>query len=144
MLNDFRKYNYYENTIIINALRTDAPKKAFELFSHILNAHEIWNSRIKERPAKYSLNQLHRLDDFANINEELNNETQNMLEDKNLDDVINYKNLSGKAFSNKLSDILLHLFNHGTHHRGQISMLLRQNNIAPPITDYIFYVREQF
>ena len=69
---------------------------------------------------------------------------QPKIEEENLDKLISYQNSSGKIFSNKLSDILLHLFNHGTHHRAQISLLLRQNNIVPPKTDYIFYKREQF
>ena len=144
MLNEFRKYNFNANTIIINALTTDSPIKTFELFSHILNAHEIWNSRIKGIPSKYSLNQVHSLNDLAIINEKLDKETQKILEEENLDKLISYQNSSGKIFSNKLSDILLHLFNHGTHHRAQISLLLRQNNIVPPKTDYIFYKREQF
>ncbi len=32
---------------------------------------------------------------------------------------VSYQTTSGKAYSQKLQDILLHLFNHQTHHRGQ-------------------------
>jgi uncharacterized damage-inducible protein DinB len=33
--------------------------------------------------------------------------------------------------------------NHGTHHRAQIALLLREAEIAPPATGYIYYLREQ-
>ncbi|HUN98832.1 MAG TPA: DinB family protein [Bradyrhizobium sp.] len=32
---------------------------------------------------------------------------------------VSYRTTSGRAYSQKLQDILLHLFNHQTHHRGQ-------------------------
>lgn len=36
----------------------------------------------------------------------------------------------------------LHLFNHQTHHRGQIHDQLVQTDVAPPSLDLIFYLRE--
>lgn len=43
--------------------------------------------------------------------------------------VINYKDRMGNALSNKLGHILLHLFNHQTHHRGAISTMLDMQGI---------------
>src|SRR5471030_2721644 len=37
---------------------------------------------------------------------------------------LKYANTSGKEFEQKLSDILAHLFNHQTHHRGQAHTIL--------------------
>lgn len=36
----------------------------------------------------------------------------------------------------------LHLFNHQTHHRGQVHGLLSATDVAPPPLDLIFYARE--
>jgi uncharacterized damage-inducible protein DinB len=36
----------------------------------------------------------------------------------------------------------LHLFNHQTHHRGQVHDQLSQTEVAPPPLDLIFYLRE--
>lgn len=36
--------------------------------------------------------------------------------------------------------ILLTLFNHQTHHRGQIHALLTQSGVVPPPLDVIFYL----
>jgi uncharacterized damage-inducible protein DinB len=38
--------------------------------------------------------------------------------------------------------VLAHLFNHGTHHRGQAHGLLSQTSVPPPPLDLIFYLRE--
>ena len=46
------------------------------------------------------------------------------LTEEDLNKVINYTDRRGNALSNKLGNILLHLFNHQTHHRGAISTLL--------------------
>lgn len=58
-----------------------------------------------------------------------------------MDDLIFYKNSKGNQFNNSIQQILFHVVNHFTHHRGQIISDLRQNGIDPIITDYIFYKR---
>jgi uncharacterized damage-inducible protein DinB len=63
--------------------------------------------------------------------------------DDALDAPVAYTNSSGTAFETPLQDIVLHVVNHGTHHRAQIALLLREAGIAPPATDYIFFRRDQ-
>lgn len=41
------------------------------------------------------------------------------------------------------SEILRHVVNHGTYHRGNIAAMLRQQGYAGVPTDYIFYLAEQ-
>mgnify|MGYP001804177869 CR=1 FL=1 len=55
--------------------------------------------------------------------------------------IISYQTLEGENFSNRLADLLTHLANHGTHHRSQIALLLREEGIAPPASDYFYYLR---
>jgi uncharacterized damage-inducible protein DinB len=40
-----------------------------------------------------------------------------------------------------VEQIMIHLVNHSSYHRGQIAMLLRQNGFEPVNTDYITYDR---
>jgi uncharacterized damage-inducible protein DinB len=51
--------------------------------------------------------------------------------------------LSGTRYAHPLAPALLHLFNHETHHRGQITTLLSQLGIDPGVTDVIAYYRER-
>lgn len=57
--------------------------------------------------------------------------------------VVEYRNTKAHAFSNPMSEMLQHLINHGTYHRGQITTLLRQLGVAPLSTDLIAFYREQ-
>lgn len=48
---------------------------------------------------------------------------------------LSYVNSAGLAFRDPLSILLLHQFNHQTHHRGQITVMLRQAGLKPPSLD---------
>jgi len=49
----------------------------------------------------------------------------------------------GQEFLHSRAEVLQHLVNHGTYHRGQIATMLRQVGEAPPSTDLILYYRER-
>lgn len=53
-----------------------------------------------------------------------------------------YTNSTGTEFMNSLEEIITHIVNHGTYHRGNISAMLRQLGTKSVSTDYIFYLRE--
>jgi len=40
------------------------------------------------------------------------------------------------------SQLVLHVVNHATLHRGQVVGMLRQLGVKPPNTDFFFYLRE--
>jgi uncharacterized damage-inducible protein DinB len=68
--------------------------------------------------------------------------------DDYLQTVIEYKTLEGKAYSNTVEEIIYHVVNHGTFHRGQIITMLRANGLKElgvngqsTSTDLITYLR---
>lgn len=57
--------------------------------------------------------------------------------------VIEYKLLSGQAGSSPLWQMVTHVVNHASYHRGQVTTLLRQLGATAPVsTDLITYFRE--
>ncbi|WP_217560571.1 DinB family protein [Paenibacillus sp. GbtcB18] len=46
-------------------------------------------------------------------------------------------------FDTYFSDILRHVVNHGTYHRGNVTAMLRQQGYGGVPTDYMFYLMEQ-
>ena len=55
-----------------------------------------------------------------------------------------YKNMKGDACLQPVKEILLHLSNHGTYHRGQLINMLRQFGIEKlPQTDFIVWSRKK-
>jgi uncharacterized damage-inducible protein DinB len=58
-------------------------------------------------------------------------------------EVMPYRLLSGQSAASPLWQIVTHMVNHGTYHRGQVTTLLRQLGAKPPAsTDLITYYRE--
>jgi uncharacterized damage-inducible protein DinB len=60
-----------------------------------------------------------------------------------LDRVIEYKTTKGVPCREPLWQPLLHLVNHGTFHRGQVTALLRQLGAQPSPLDLINFFRER-
>jgi uncharacterized damage-inducible protein DinB len=55
--------------------------------------------------------------------------------------VVHYQDMKGNPYSSPLWQIVLHVVNHGTHHRGQVSGFLRTLGHTPPPLDLIRYYR---
>lgn len=56
-----------------------------------------------------------------------------------LDTPLHYTLFSGISNALPLREVLRHVVNHGTYHRGQVSTFLRRLGVAPPGTDLLIY-----
>jgi uncharacterized damage-inducible protein DinB len=59
------------------------------------------------------------------------------LRQPDLEQVLAYRNSRGLAFRKCFGSLLLHFFNHQTHHRGQASTLLTQAGVDIGVTDLL-------
>jgi uncharacterized damage-inducible protein DinB len=62
---------------------------------------------------------------------------------EDLQRVISCKTMAGAVFAQPLWQMLQHLANHSTYHRGQITTMLRQLGAKPTGTDLITFYRER-
>ncbi|MFN8532126.1 MAG: DinB family protein [Dehalococcoidia bacterium] len=60
-----------------------------------------------------------------------------------LDQPIDYSRSDGVAFSNRLGDLIAHVFNHSTQHRAEAAWLLTELGASPGDLDLIVYLRAQ-
>lgn len=111
------------------------------LTSHTLNAHHIWNHRILGALPTFSVWQELGLKQLKTINTENFEKSIHILHQIQLNENISYTNTKGQAYTNSVIDILFHIINHSTYHRGQLISLLKEKGLPPLITDYIFYKR---
>lgn len=58
-----------------------------------------------------------------------------------LDRVVEYANTAGTPFRSAVWQMLRHVVNHSTYHRGQVTTMLRILGAAAPATDLILYYR---
>lgn len=62
--------------------------------------------------------------------------------EENLNKVIDYTNIAGNKYCNTVSQIITHVMNHSTYHRGQLITLLRNAGYTTvSTTDYIAFCR---
>ncbi len=59
------------------------------------------------------------------------------LGETDLREVLDYANTRGHGFRRGLASLLLHMFNHQTHHRGQVTTLLSQAGVDVGVTDLL-------
>ena len=141
---DYLEYNqHFNRSLIQNYLENKMiwSEKSKSLLNHILNAHQIWNARIFN-DNQFEVWQINSEDLLLKINSENFSNSYKILEKRELNDIVNYKNSKGTKFENSIQEILFHFINHSTYHRGQIAMLLKETGLEPLNTDYIFYKRK--
>lgn len=142
---DLWKYNDWGNRKVLEKLVSNKINNdiIFGLMSHILSAQFIWYLRIIKKPTSvFPIWEVYKLRELFSMNEDSTNNWLSMLENNTvLDTKYTYQNLKGDTHSSTLEQIMTHVINHGTHHRAQISTLLKQEEIQPPVLDYITYSR---
>ena len=138
------EYNHHCNQKLASVFSdhaADIPGQSIKWFSHILNAHRVWNSRILPVEDKFTVWQIHEINVLAGIDRTNFVDSLKILDQEKLETEIKYLTSKGEPFTNNIRDILFHMINHSTYHRGQIAADLRQHGVEPVITDYIFYKR---
>lgn len=116
-------------------------EKAISLFSHILNAHHIWNNRIDPQQPSFGVWEIHDTKDFKQMDQSNYGRSLRILDTFDLNATISYTNSKGQSFQNSIKDVLFHIVNHSTYHRGQIATDFKNTGLQPLVTDYIFYKR---
>ena len=142
---DAFEYNYHFNQELIALFeiqQQSIPEKSIQLLNHLINAQQIWNERILEEKIAIDVWEIRPLENLKNINLSNYNRSISILNTIALNRKVEYKNSKGIEFSNSVQDIIFHVINHSTYHRAQISSNLKENNIEPINTDYIFYKRK--
>lgn len=142
--NELFDYNFYCNKKLIEACAQlgEVPEKSAALFSHILNSHHIWNARITGAEPGYEFWQEHPLKDWQEIHYENQRNTFEIITNtSDFEGRVDYHNSEGRLFINTVQDMLFHIINHSTHHRGQILSDFRNNGIEAFSLDYVFYKR---
>ena len=139
------EYTFHFNEMVIDSLikiNEDIPEKALQLINHTINAQEIWNSRIEEKSPAIDVWEMRQLDTLKEINKRNYQNSLYIIDSFDFERKIKYTNSKGQTFENTIRDMLFHIINHSTYHRGQIATYCKLDNITPLVTDYIFYKRE--
>jgi uncharacterized damage-inducible protein DinB len=111
---------------------------------HIYHADRIWLSRLCGSPrfTLADLDEVFTLDSLREAWGKIHEDFQKWagaLADEAVDGTLKYVNLAGQHYELPVWQVILHVVNHATYHRGQVTTLLRQLNHIPAVTDLSAY-----
>ena len=64
------------------------------------------------------------------------------LDEGDAERALSYRLFNGDTDTRPLGELMRHVVNHATYHRGQVVTMLRQLGKTPPSTDYVRWLRE--
>jgi len=138
-------YNEWANRRVLKAIvgQGVTDEKTLSLFSHQMVANYLWLHRIKGLdPPPYELWKTYPTNQLEKMVEEVSGLWLRFIEaNENFNRILKYKNYVDEYYENNVENIMIHLVNHGTYHRGQIALRMRQCGYLPINTDFITYDR---
>jgi uncharacterized damage-inducible protein DinB len=130
---------------VLESLRqARVPPRALQLYAHILGAEHVWLTRLEQRepamPVWPGLT-LEQCEAIARENARGFRAYVDRLTSGDLQRTVHYRNSAGLEFDSGIEEILLHVAMHGSYHRGQVALLVRDAGAEPAPSDYIAFVR---
>lgn len=120
----------------------------YKTILHMWDAESGWwqRMRLHESIVLPSLNFEPSMKDACNglLHQSMQWETfiQDQLDSNALNTNLIYKNSTGEVFNQPVSQVIMHVFNHSTYHRGQLTNMMRALQIEKiPTTDFIAFCR---
>lgn len=165
------RYNAWMNRKLISKAqemgldRIEQDQKAFfgsiaMTFQHIMVGDLVWLSRYAAAPLFQRLTvPLSNFPTPKSLNEKIYSTWKGFAEARTrLDDILvafadgltseelalelEFHTMKGDVYRTPMWQLLTHLFNHQTHHRGQITTLMMQQGFDPGVTDLVAMLRE--
>lgn len=150
------QYNRWANSRVLDATERIPPaqftqeivssyRSVRDTLVHILSGEWIWLQRWQGRSPSTMFNSA----EFPTLHAvrmkwaEVEREQQAFLEtltEGALERVIAYRNLAGEEWRYPLWQMLQHVVNHSSYHRGQVTTLLRQVGALPVATDFLVFI----
>jgi uncharacterized damage-inducible protein DinB len=140
------EYDIWASRRIFDLLEKQFPQneRIYALFSHLLSAQPVWLDRCLGLPQTESVWRNRLPEQIKHDIESYHNDWIafiDQLQPDDFDRTIAYTNSQGDPFDNRLIDIIRQVTNHGTHHRGELLILMKEEGFVLPNIDYIMYVR---
>lgn len=160
ILQQLSSYNIWANNLLLATIKNlpgDLHQKEIassfnslqNTLLHMWNAESIWWQRMKlqERILEPMKDFKGNMDDVISGLTQQNRHWKEWIanaQEHHLVHVFQYQNKKGEQFKQPLYQMLVHVFNHGTYHRGQLVNMLRQLGVEKiPATDFIVWCRRK-
>lgn len=160
ILSQLSLYDVWANQLLLDVI-ADLPEEKqgkevpssfnslYKTVLHMLDAESIWWQRLKlqERIVRPSDEFTGDMDMLSKAFLEQDRQWQEWVQNASeaqLQHVFQYQNSKREQFKQPVYQMLMHLFNHNTYHRGQLVNMLRQLSVEKiPATDFIVWSRRK-
>lgn len=151
--NAWANRHLYEACAALPPAALDAPRRAFfpsimRTLNHLLVADRLWLSRLSGAPVAMALDTI-LFADFDDLRAARVAQDQDIadfiatLTDEVIASDLTYQSVTAGAYTMPRDLVLGHMFNHQTHHRGQVSNMVLEAGGKVLEIDLIYYGREQ-
>jgi uncharacterized damage-inducible protein DinB len=143
-------YDAWGNRVALASFReapAAPPARALAILGHLVGAGQLWLDRLEGRPGSSEVWPRLTVDECEAGFGKLDAAWTALLDRLGPDDherTVAYTNTKGERWESRVGDILHHVALHGSYHRGQIALLMRQAGHVPAYTDYIEATRRGY
>lgn len=161
--NEWMNTRLYETAMSLSEMELVTDRKApfgsmIGILNHLVVGDTLWLKRFAAHPANYaalepilnlsvptSLDQIlfadiQSLSNHRKLLDQVITKLGHSIKDDDLEHVLTYTNVKGVVAHKNFFGLLMHFFNHQTHHRGQVTTLLWQSNADVGVTDLLALV----
>lgn len=122
--------------------------RALRLIPHVQLARAVWLYRVKGAPYENPTDWFPRMDpsDMRTLSAQVDDRWRGFLApltEPDLDRECTYTSSEGVGYASLLADVLSHVFNHSTYHRGQVARLVAECGGQRAATDRIILTRRR-
>lgn len=153
------RYNAWANERLFEALaklpvaeltvtRSKGPGSILKTLNHAQVVDRIWQANLEGRPHGFTSRNTEVLPAFEALREAQRDTDAwyvafaDRLEALARDEVVRFTFVGGGEGAMTRGDMLLHVVNHKTYHRGYVAEMLYEGNLKPPTMDLPVYIRD--
>jgi uncharacterized damage-inducible protein DinB len=157
-LRTLMRYKAWANELVFAAaakLPADeltAPRKIvfgnlLRTLNHVYAMDDVWRAHLEGRPHGYTTRNPEACPSLAGLRDAQHAmdawfvSYADSLSDAQGEEVVNFRFIGGGPGSMTRRDILLHVANHGTYHRGNVASMMYQAGTQPPTTDLPVFLK---
>lgn len=135
-------------TVPVDRKTLPAFDRAERLLPHNTIARFVWLRRLTNTPYQMPTEWFPRMDERTLWADMCKADTAwaqylDTLKDTDLSKEIEYTSSEGARYASRIGDVILHVHNHSTYHRGQLARLVKECGGTPAVTDLIALTRRR-
>lgn len=155
-LQTLMRYKAWANELVFDAAaklpddELTAPRKIvfgsmLRTLNHVYAMDEVWRAHLEGRPHGYTTRNPEACPPLAELRD-----AQKAIDGwfvqyadslSRKDEIVDFQFIGGGPGAMTRRDILFHVANHGTYHRGNVAAMMYQAGVAPPTTDLPVFLR---